>query len=94
MANRKDLQAEFEKFDATHPEIWEQFCETADMLIKRGLTHASATMVMEVLNMRHAMEHGSYLGIPNNHRGYYAKKWLATHKEPWRFFRMAGSRYF
>ena len=92
MANRNDLQAEFDKFDAAHPEIWQQFCETADMLIQRGLKHASATMVMEVINMRCAMETGHYLGVPNNHRGFYAKKWLETHKTPWRFFRMAASR--
>jgi hypothetical protein len=89
MANREDLQAKFELFHSRKPWIYDRFCETCEMLIQRGLTHASATMVLEYVKIDHAIRSGEHVAIPNDYRGYYAKKWLASHKTPWRFLRMS-----
>lgn len=89
MANRKDLQEQFEAFDKRKPWIYDRFCETCQTLIERGIDHASSTMVLEAVKLAHLLRTGEHIGIPNDYRAYYAKKWLADHKTPWRFFRMS-----
>ena len=95
MANNDVLQQEFDIWVEKHPEIWTSFCSWADKLIARGLMNSSATMIIEAVKMEHALRTGENLPIPNNHRSYFAKKWLETHKPPkypWRFFRKASAR--
>jgi len=93
--SKRDLQSEFEAFDAAHPEIWGQFCVWTDKLIKRGVQHSSATMIIEAVKMEYVLFTGKDLAVPNNTRYGYARKWLQTHKPPeypWRFFRLAAER--
>jgi hypothetical protein len=96
MATNGTLQEAFDCFHALKPWIYDKFCQTADLLIARGLTHASSTMILEAIKLEHALRAGEELKIANNHRAYYAKLWLEDHRPPaypWRFFRMvAGSR--
>ena len=96
---RPDLQAEFEEFDRQNPRIWElieRFC--ADVL-EAGWTKWAISSIFERIRweIRIVTRSKDEWKLNNNHRAYYARKWLAKHPEHPDFFetrRVRGARKF
>lgn len=90
---RSALWKEFEKFDAAHPDIWQQFESIALDLIHRGKTHYSADSILHVIRFhRDTSTSGADVKINNNFSACYARKWAKRHPDYEKFFERRKSK--
>ena len=84
----RDLVAEFEKFDAENPKLWLLFCRFCDQAIAVGRRKLGVSLIIERIRWEVFITTTSDddFKINNNHRAYYARKWLAAHPEYPGFF--------
>lgn len=90
----KDLIAEFEKFDGENPRLWALFCRFCDQAITAGRRKLGVSLIIERIRWEVFITTKSDddFKINNNHRAYYARKWLATHPEYPGFFEIRRVR--
>ena len=79
------LRERFERFDADHPEVYEQLCSLTRRWIERGRARWSIWSAFAVLRWERRMA-----GLPaadelyklnNNYTGYYARKVMAENPD-------------
>lgn len=93
-APRNALEAEFWKFHAANPHVYELFDQFTRQSIGAGRKHFSATIVFERIRWATMVE---TVGSPdfkmsNNHRPYYARLWMRNNPEHRGFFRTCEVR--
>ena len=88
MNHRPDLLAEFEQFDRDNPKIWELIERFCAAVIEAGMKKWSISGIFERIRWEFYVVTKSKdeWKINNNHRAYYARKWLAAHPEYPDFF--------
>jgi hypothetical protein len=84
----KDLLSEFQQFDEANPMIWDYFVRFADEAIRHGRTRLSVSLIIERIRWEVDIVTNSEddFKLNNNHRPYYARKWLSLHPEMPGFF--------
>ena len=90
----RNLQAEFNEFDAANPHVWEWYCHFADEAIRHGRTKCGSKEIIERIRWHiNLTTTDPNFKICNNHTPYYARKWLALHPEHPEFFVLRELRY-
>lgn len=76
-------------FSTAHPEVYDLFCKFADEAIASGVKHFSAYAIWERLRWEtQIVRRVKHYKLNNNHRPYYARKWLAEHPTYPHFFEL------
>jgi hypothetical protein len=90
----RDLWTEFEKFDKDNPVIWELIQRFCKSVLDAGQTKWSISGIFERIRWEIYVVTKSKddWKINNNHRAYYARKWLAEHPEYPKFFEIRRVR--
>lgn len=90
MSRRDELQAKFEEFDKANPRIWWLFNIFAQQAINAGRTRCGAKLIIERIRWEVYVVTKSEddFKICNNHTAYYARKWLAQHRNYPDFFQL------
>ena len=88
------LQAAFDIFDAANPRFWMLFEKFTRAVINRGHSRFSVANIFERVRWEVQIETNSDDGfkLNNNHRAYYARKWLKLHPEYPKFFEIRITR--
>ena len=91
MNRYEQLKKEFEKFDQQNPKVWKLFVKFALDRANHGFKVYSVNAIFE--RVRWAMDetgHKKYrVSLPNNHRSFYARKFMEEYPEQEGFFRTA-----
>ena len=84
------MDAEFAVYNASRPEIYRMFCETALGLIRKGHKHYSADAILHVIRYKQAVnkEVGELFKINNNYTSRYARKFIKDYPQHAGFFEM------
>jgi hypothetical protein len=82
------LRAAFEKFDRENPHVWTYFTRFAFQAISRGHRRLSVALLIERIRWEIYMTTTSdgFFKINNNHRAYYARKWMHLFPQYSKFF--------
>jgi hypothetical protein len=88
------LQAAFDIFDAANPRFWILFESFTQAVIDRGFTKFSVANIYERVRweVQIATDSDDGFKLNNNHRAYYARKWLKLHPEYPKFFEIRITR--
>ena len=84
------MGAEFDAFDAAHPDVWQHFERIALDIWRRGRPHYSARTILHVI--RHHIDTTAHVAsadefcINNNWSPFYARRFMARHPECGSFF--------
>jgi hypothetical protein len=91
---RPDLQAEFQKFDEENPRIWELIVMFCERVIESGKRKWAMSNIFEMIRWEIYIVTRSEeeWKLNNNHRAYYARKWLKLHPEYPGFFETRAVR--
>lgn len=84
--------AQFEAFDAKHPEVFELFQSKATELLERGIKHYSSRALLEVLRWHFTVnaERDGGFKINNNFAAFYARKLMEHDATFAGFFELRG----
>ena len=77
MEQEDRIQEQFRRFDADHPEIYEEFCQIARNLLHHGRSHYGSKAIFEVIRYHRALSGQSDTDpfkINNNYSSRYARK--------------------
>jgi len=81
------------RYDAKHPEIWEQFKKITFDLIRRGTKHYGAKAIFEIIRYHRIIEYGDdEFKCNNNYTAYYARKFMNIYPEHKGFFETRKAR--
>jgi len=81
------LEREFIEFDAANPRVYALLCRFAQEAIDAGCTRLGIAMLYERIRWEvYILTSDDDFKLNNNHRAYYARKWLAEHPEYPLFF--------
>lgn len=83
------IQARFEAFDKTHPEVYVLFCELVNDLRRVGYKHYSADAVLHRIRWEfdvNTVRDYDGFKINDHFSSRYARKWQAAHLEHTGFF--------
>lgn len=69
-----DKESEFETYDKTHPEVWENFKGICFQLWDHGVRHYGAKAVFEVIRYHRLVESVDGYKVNNNWTASYARK--------------------
>ena len=88
------LEEAFRRFDAENPEIYRLMCHFCDMALRAGRVRYSVNAIFERIRWHVEIDTRSEdpWKLNNNHRAFYARKWLAEHPETPRFFETREQR--
>lgn len=81
-------KTDFELYDETHPDIWQEFESIAMELIKRGRDHYGAKAIFEIIRYHRAISGGSDFKCNNNFTAAYSRKFIAKYPEFKSFFEL------
>lgn len=88
-SRHEQLQQQCQDFHEKHPEVWELFCKFTFDRINRGFKHYSVNGVFE--RIRWETDFGGtgvvQFKINNNHRPFYARRFMKMFPEHEGFFR-------
>lgn len=72
------LEIEFKEYDKANPEVWQMFCRFAFEAIDRGRKTLSVSLIIERVRWETfiATQSGDGFKINNNHRAFYARKFM------------------
>lgn len=72
------LEIEFEIFDADNPRVWELFKRFAFEAIDKGKKKLSVALIVERIRWEVYIvtDSDDDFKVNNNHRAYYARKWI------------------
>jgi hypothetical protein len=92
-----DLEAEFQAYDALNPRVYELVKRFAYQAVRAGYSNFSIAMIWERIRWEiaintHSNVQAADFKMPNNHRAYYARKFLREHPQYPGFFRIAHLR--
>jgi hypothetical protein len=89
MKAQESIQERFERFDQTHPEMYEEFCAIAYDLLRRGRTHYGSKAILEVIRYHRVVsgqdEHELFK-MNNIYSSRYARKLINEDERFERFF--------
>ncbi len=77
MEENDSIQEQFQRFDALHPEIYEEFRQIALDLLQRGRSHYGSKAILEVIRYHRILSGKSEteaFKINNNYSSRYARK--------------------
>ena len=77
MEAKESIQERFERFDAQHPEIYQEFRHIAQDLLRRGRKHYGSKAILEVIRYHRILSGKSereVFKINNNYSSRYARK--------------------
>ena len=78
MNNKED----FKKFDQENPQVWNLFVELVIKHINAGHRRGSVEFIFNIMRWQHDMETTDpFYKINNNHKPFYARKWIKLCKE-------------
>lgn len=85
---RLTIQERFELYDQAHPEVWELFCEFAEMARRRGRSRYSARAILQRIRWEREIEQEADepFKISNLWSSRYARKLLESDPERWAGF--------
>ena len=88
MTRYLEMKEHFEKFDKSHPEVWQLFEQLAFNMISRGFKNGSAQLIYERMRWEYVVERNMHdFKLNNNHRPFYVEKWNRLHPERNEFFK-------
>lgn len=84
-----EMYDDYVEYDAAHPEVWDHFVTFTMEQIKRGFTRYSVNAIFE--RIRWTVDIPDRRGqstfkISNNHRPFYARRFLEEYPEHGEFF--------
>lgn len=87
------LEIEFLEYDKANPEVWSMFCRFAFDAIQRGRKTLSVSLIIERIRWEVFIvtQSGDGFKINNNHRAFYARKFMKVHPEYNEIFRTRTS---
>lgn len=87
------LEIEFREYDKANPEVWRMFCRFAFDAIGRGRKALSVSLIIERIRWEVFIvtESGDGFKINNNHRAFYARKFMKCYPEHKDIFRTRQS---
>lgn len=90
----KDLYEEFAVFDQDNPGIWQLFVRFANEAIAAGHYRLGVSLIIERIRWEVyvATKSDDDFKINNNHRAYYARKWIEAYPEYANFFEIRRVR--
>ena len=72
----------FEKFDKDNPQVWKLFVQLVIKHINAGHKRGSVEFIFNIMRWEHDMETTDpFYKINNNHKPFYARKWIRFCKE-------------
>jgi len=84
---RDDLQLAFDKFDRENPQVYAMICKLADQAIAAGHKKFAIATIYEVMRWETTVTtNSSPFRLSNNHRAFYARKWMQEHPQYPDFF--------
>lgn len=87
------LRDEFNAYHARNPHIYGYVDYFARQAISRGYDKFAIATIWERIRWEIAIEvRDTNFKLPNNHRAYYARLWMANNPEHPHFFRIAALR--
>lgn len=95
MEEPTSIQSQFERFDQTHPEIYEEFRAIARDLLRRGRSHYGSKAILEVIRYHRILsgkDENEPFKINNNYSSRYARKLVGEDERFERFFELRELR--
>ena len=90
--SRKDeLEQAAIEFHRTHPTVWKYFVRFTEEIIDRGFSKYSVNAIFERIRWetdKADSEGGSTFKLNNNHRSFYARKFMREYPQHAGFFRL------
>ena len=88
------LEKKFNKFDAENPHVWRMFLQFADQVRLTGRLVYSVNAIFEKIRWHTDIETKSDTDfkLSNNHRAYYARKYMNSHPNRAGFFNTKSVR--
>jgi hypothetical protein len=77
MERQESIQKQFRRFDAQHPEIYQEFCQIAQNLLQRGRSYYGSKAILEVIRYHRILSGKSEtetFKINNTYSSRYARK--------------------
>ena len=72
----------FKKFDRNNPHVWKLFTDIVIKHINSGHNRGSVEFIFNIMRWEHDMETTDpFYKINNNHKPYYARKWIRACEE-------------
>jgi hypothetical protein len=93
MEIQENIQEQFRRFDAQHPEIYQEFCHIASNLLQRGRSHYGSKAILEVIRYHRILSGKSEtepFKINNNYSSRYARKLMEEDARFRDFFELRG----
>lgn len=89
------LEEKFNKFDNENPKVYEMFVHFACELISAGYKKLSASLITERIRweVKLATVSDDQFKINNNHRAFYARKFMLDFPEYNEYFRIREQRF-
>ena len=88
-----NLKQKFKIYDATNPQVWEEFEKLADLAVSKGRTVLSARLILEGIRWNTYISGNDDYKINNNYHAFYARKWNEKHIHVGAEFRTRTQRY-
>jgi hypothetical protein len=91
MEEKDSIQGQFQRFDALHPEIYQEFRRIALDLLRRGRAHYGSKAILEVIRYHRILSGKSEaeaFKINNNYSSRYARKLIDEDERFSRFFEL------
>ena len=95
MEIKDSIQEQFCRFDAMHPEIYQEFCQIALELHRRGRSHYGSKAILEVIRYHRILSGKSEtepFKINNNYSSRYARKLMDEDERFCDFFELRELR--
>jgi hypothetical protein len=95
MEIQDSIQEQFERFHASHPEIYQEFCHIARKLLQHGRSHYRSKAIVEVIRYHRALSEKSeteLFKINNNYSSRYARKLMEVDDRFRNFFELRELR--
>lgn len=83
----------FLQYDRENPQIYQEFCRIAKILIKRGKKHIGAKQVCEIIRWETLISGNDEYKINNNYTSGYARKFEKEHPEYEGIFRKRHCKF-
>jgi hypothetical protein len=91
------LERAFQEFDEENPRVYELLCRFADEAISVGRTRLGISLLFERIRWEvYIITSDDEFKLNNNHRAYYARRWLSEHPQYPEFFatrKVKGEEY-
>lgn len=91
MEENESIQERFQRFDAQHPEIYQEFRQIAQELLRRGRAHYGSKAILEVIRYHRILSGKSEteaFKINNNYSSRYARKLIDEDERFFHFFEL------